>query len=111
MRTSEINLGLQRVNNQKLPRIAMGAWLKSLGYRRCLCNERFGGNTWIVPGFTVPLFEGHSDMGVTLNTYTYLGHGNVQNELVRVEKSENARKELEKTKGGKPVSQKMFRSI
>lgn len=46
MRTSEINLGLQRVNNQK-----------------------------------------------------------------KVEKSENARKELEKSQGGKPVSQKMFRAI
>lgn len=60
---------------------------------------------------TLQYLMGHSDIGVTLNTYTHLGLEDAQNELVRVEELENARKELEKTQGGKTVSQKMFRAI
>ena len=54
---------------------------------------------------------GHSDIGVTLNTYTHLGLEDATDELRRMEDLENARKELEKNKEEKPVSQKMFRAI
>lgn len=54
---------------------------------------------------------GHSDIGVTLNTYTYLGLEDATDELKRMEELENARKELEKNKEDWPVSQKMFRAI
>ena len=54
---------------------------------------------------------GHSDIGVTLNTYTHLGLEDAADELKRMEDLEIARKELEKAKGEKPVSQKMFRVI
>ena len=54
---------------------------------------------------------GHSDIGVTLNTYTHLGLEDATDELKRMEELENARKELEKNKEEKPVSQKMFRAI
>ena len=54
---------------------------------------------------------GHSDIGVTLNTYTHLGLEDVTDELRRMEELKNARKELEKNKEEKPVSQKMFRAI
>jgi len=47
---------------------------------------------------------GHSDIGVTLNTYTHLGLENAADELRRMEELENARKELEKNKEEKPVS-------
>lgn len=51
---------------------------------------------------------GHSDIGVTLNTYTHLGLEDAVDELKRVEK---ARKEMEKLNGESAVSQKMFRAI
>lgn len=54
---------------------------------------------------------GHSDIGVTLNTYTHLGLEDAADELKRMEELADARKELEKVKGENPVSQKMFRAI
>lgn len=47
---------------------------------------------------------GHSDIGVTLNTYTHLGLEDATDELRRMEDMENARKELEKNKEEENVS-------
>lgn len=55
---------------------------------------------------TLQYLMGHSDIGVTLNTYTHLGLEDAMDELKRMEEPENARKELEKNKEEKPVSQK-----
>lgn len=60
---------------------------------------------------TLQYLMGHSDIGVTLNTYTHLGLEDAADELKRMEDLETARKELEKAKGEKTVSQKMFRVI
>ena len=54
---------------------------------------------------------GHSDIGVTLNTYTHLGLEDATDELKRVEDLENARKQLDKTSGRKAVTQKMIRVV
>ena len=60
---------------------------------------------------TLQYLMGHSDIGVTLNTYTHLGLEDAEDELRRLEDLQNARKELERTQGEKPVSQKMFKAI
>lgn len=60
---------------------------------------------------TLQYLMGHSDIGVTLNTYTHLGLEDAADELKRMEELAAARKELEKVKGENPVSQKMFRAI
>ena len=60
---------------------------------------------------TLQYLMGHSDIGVTLNTYTHLGLEDAMDELKRVEELENARKEMEKINGEGTVSQKMFRII
>lgn len=60
---------------------------------------------------TLQYLMGHSDIGVTLNTYTHLGLDDAADELKRMEELADARKELEKVKGESPVSQKMFRAI
>ncbi len=60
---------------------------------------------------TLQYLMGHSDIGVTLNTYTYLGLEDAADELKRMEELADARKELEEVKGENPVSQKMFRAI
>lgn len=60
---------------------------------------------------TLQYLMGHSDIGVTLNTYTHLGLEDAEDELRRLEDLQNARKELEWTQGEKPVSQKMFKAI
>ena len=60
---------------------------------------------------TLQYLMGHSDIGVTLNTYTHLGLEDATDELKRMEELADARKELEKTKEEQPVSQKMFRAI
>jgi len=60
---------------------------------------------------TLQYLMGHSDIGVTLNTYTHLGLEDAADELKRMEELADARKELEKVKGENPVSQKLFRAI
>lgn len=60
---------------------------------------------------TLQYLMGHSDIGVTLNTYTHLGLEDAADELKRMEELADARKKLEKVKGENPVSQKMFRAI
>lgn len=60
---------------------------------------------------TLQYLMGHSDIGVTLNTYTHLGLDDATDELKRLQELEAARKELEKAQGEKPVSQKMFKVI
>ena len=54
---------------------------------------------------------GHSDIGVTMNTYTHLGLEDAQNEMIRMEELNAAKRELEKTTGEKLVTQKMFRAV
>lgn len=48
---------------------------------------------------TLQYLKGHSDIGVTLNTYTHLGLEDAADELKWMEDLEIARKELEKAKG------------
>lgn len=60
---------------------------------------------------TLQYLMGHSDIGVTLNTYTHLGIEDAEDELKRLEDLQNARKELERTQGEKTVLQKMFKAI
>ena len=60
---------------------------------------------------TLQYLMGHSDIGVTLNTYTHLGLEDAENELKRMEELENARKELDIRSKTKPVTQRMFRAI
>lgn len=60
---------------------------------------------------TLQYLMGHSDIGVTLNTYTHPGLEDAEGELKRMEGLEDARKELDKAKREKPVSQKMFWTI
>ncbi len=56
---------------------------------------------------TLQYLMGHSDIGVTLNTYTHLGLEDAQDELGRIAKIENARREMDKL-GGEKI-QEMFR--
>ena len=44
---------------------------------------------------------GHSDIGVTMNTYTHLGLEDALEEVGRMQELENARKEQEKLAGKK----------
>ena len=53
----------------------------------------------------------YSNIGVTMNTYTHLGLEDAQNEMVRLEELEQARKEIDKTNGEKPMKQIMFKAI
>lgn len=48
---------------------------------------------------TLQYLMGHSEIGVTLNTYTHLGLEDAEDELKRLEDLQNARKELERTQG------------
>ncbi|MCM1333785.1 MAG: site-specific integrase [Bacteroides sp.] len=56
---------------------------------------------------TLQYLMGHSDIGVTLNTYTHLGLEDAADELKRMEDLESARRELER--GSENTSKGMFR--
>ena len=56
---------------------------------------------------TLQYLMGHSDIGVTLNTYTHLGLEDAQDELGRIAENENARREMD-TLGGEKT-QEMIR--
>ncbi len=60
---------------------------------------------------TLQYLMGHSDIGVTMNTYTHLGLEDAKEEMIRMEELNAARAELNKTTGERPVTQKMFRAI
>ena len=64
---------------------------------------------------TLQYLMGHSDISVTLNTYTHLGLEDAAAEMARMGEIEAARKEQEKLLGAKDneekVTQKMFRVI
>ena len=62
---------------------------------------------------TLQYLMGHSDIGVTMNTYTHLGLEDALEEVGRMQELENARKEQEKLAGKKEetkVSKRMFRA-
>lgn len=48
---------------------------------------------------------------VSLNVYTHIVFDDAEEELKRMEDLQNARKELEQTRGEKLVSQRMFKAI
>ena len=60
---------------------------------------------------TLQYLMGHSDISVTMNVYTHIGFDDAEEELKRMEDLQNARKELEQTRGEKLVSQRMFKAI
>ena len=52
---------------------------------------------------TLQYLMGHSDIGVTMNTYTHLGLDDAKNEMIRMEELEQARKEVDKAEGVKSM--------
>lgn len=60
---------------------------------------------------TLQYLMGHSDIGITLNTYTHLGLEDAEDELKRMEDLNNARNELDKNSRRNLITQKMFRVI
>lgn len=60
---------------------------------------------------TLQYLMGHSEIGVTLNTYTHLGLEDATDELRRVQELEDARKEQERLSGEKAPTQKVFKAI
>ena len=60
---------------------------------------------------TLQYLMGHSEIGVTMNTYTHLGLEDAKNEMIRLEELEHAKKEIEQTERPKEQNQNMFRVI
>ena len=60
---------------------------------------------------TLQYLMGHSDISVTMNTYTHLGFEDAKDEMVRVEELESAKVELQKVICDKTISKKMFKVI
>lgn len=60
---------------------------------------------------TLQYLMGHSEIGVTMNTYTHLGLEDAKNEMIRLEELEQAKKEIKKTERPKEQNQNMFRVI
>ena len=61
---------------------------------------------------TLQYLMGHSDIGVTMNTYTHLGLEDAQNEMVRLEELNRAKEEVAKASGEKkPLTQRIFRAV
>lgn len=61
---------------------------------------------------TLQYLMGHSDIGVTMNTYTHLGLEDAQNEMVRLEELNRAKEEVAKAAGEKkPVTQRSSRAV
>lgn len=60
---------------------------------------------------TLQYLMGHSDIGVTLNTYTHLGLEDAAEEMKRMQKLEDARKEMYGEEKEKPMKQNMFKVV
>ena len=59
---------------------------------------------------TLQYLMGHSDISVTMNTYTHLGLDAARDEMVRMEELEQAKKEVHGGDKIKPISQWAFRA-
>ena len=59
---------------------------------------------------TLQYLMGHSEIGVTLNTYTHLGLEEATEEIKRMQKLEDARKEVQGEQEP-PINQKMFKVV
>lgn len=59
---------------------------------------------------TLQYLMGHSDIGVTMNVYTHLGHEDAEEELRKMEDFRKAQEAIEK-KEEKPVTQKAFKVV
>lgn len=59
---------------------------------------------------TIQYLMGYLDISVTMNVYTYIGVGDAEEELKRIEELRKAQAEIEQKKE-RPMSQKMFRVI
>lgn len=61
---------------------------------------------------TLQYLMGHSEIGVTMNTYTHLGFDDARDEMVRLEELEQAKKEVERMmEKPREADQNMFRAI
>lgn len=61
---------------------------------------------------TLQYLMGHSDIGVTMNTYTHLGLEDAQNEMIRLEELNRAKEEVAKAAGEqRPVTKRSFRAV
>lgn len=60
---------------------------------------------------TLQYLMGHSEIGVTLNTYTHLGLDDAKDELERMQEFDNTRKELDKITDRSEVTQNIFRVV
>ena len=60
---------------------------------------------------TLQYLMGHSDIGVTLNTYTHLGLEDAAAELHRMEKLKKAREEQERIDGRERTSRKIYKIV
>ncbi len=60
---------------------------------------------------TLQYLMGHSDISVTMNTYTHLGLDDAKNEMIRLEELERAKKEVEKASGNNRITQRMIKAI
>lgn len=60
---------------------------------------------------TLQYLMGHSDIGVTLNTYTHLGLEDAAEEMKRMETLEKARLEMNGGEKEKPMKQNMFKVV
>lgn len=61
--------------------------------------------------FLLQYLMGHSDIGVTLNTYTHLGLEDAAEEMKRMEVLEKARIEMNGGEKEKPMKQNMFKVV
>ena len=59
---------------------------------------------------TLQYLMGHSEIGVTLNTYTHLGLEDAMDEIRRLEDVARAREEIEKVEEEQRTSQIQFRA-
>lgn len=61
---------------------------------------------------TLQYLMGHSDIGVTTNTYTHLGLEDAQNEMIRLEELKRAKEEVARAAGEKKlVTKRSFRAV
>ena len=60
---------------------------------------------------TLQYLMGHSDIGVTMNTYTHLGLDAARDEMIRMEELEQARKEVQKGDMEHRIKQTAFKVI
>ena len=116
----EVKKKTEKMTDEELEQVAGGGMLDTIKKIGESVKDGITGPLWPDTHFqheegqhpkTLQYLMGHSDIGVTMNTYTHLGLDAARDEMIRMEELEQARQALQGGDKVVPISQLAFKAV